>query len=663
MTKKTARRHEGTQRSQKLRRNLESSGRRAACAFPLRLPLEGVESGTGLEPCQLLFVVAVLGFEAFLLAVGVGEFDGHVLARGEILQTENGDAILFLDLVVVGRVHEGQRQHALLLEVGLVDAGQALGEHHANAQIAGFHGGVFAARAFTVVVVADDHGIHIVVLVVASNLGRRVVRAGFVVEGLADGVRKAVDGALEQVVRDAVEVAAVSKPLAPRRDVVGRALALGLDEDGQTHEVLAVPSLEGFEQLDALGVRAHLDFDLGKVGAHAVGKIRHEALHRQFGADRGLELNGCALGGRIRTLNRVEGQIAVDGHGHHDFGRGEEGVRLSAAVVAALEVAVEGLDDGVLLILVADRALPLADAGTAGGGKNRGVDLFKDVENAVALKRLIDAHRARNDHHGGLHLDAVVESLLGNRSSAREVFVGRVRAGADQSDLENLRIALFLDAVGNLSERHRSIGRVRTVDVRFELGEIDFDDAVVVLLRVGEHFLVGVQVGSDLLGHVGNSLAAGGVQIADHRVVEREDRGCGADFGTHVADGALAGAGELCAAVAEEFDDGVGAALGGENAGELQDHVLSAGPAVQFAGELDADDLGHLQFPFHAHQSVDEVGAAHADGEHAHAACSRGVVQPPATNTRTHIAALLPPRSSPDTGIANIATPTPNHPI
>ena len=261
------------------------------------------------------------------------------------------------------------------------------------------------------------------ILVVASDLGGRVVRAGLIVERLAGGVGKAVDRTFEQVVRNAIEVAAVSQPLAPRGDVVGRALALGLDQDGQAHEVLAVPSRERFEQLDALGVGAHLDFDLGIVRADAVGQIRHEALHRQFGTGRSLEFDRRALSGRVRTLHGVERQIAVDSHGHHDFGRSEEGVRLSAAVVAALEVAVERFDDRVLLARITDRTLPLTDAGTAGGCKNGGVELFKHVEDAVAFERLVYAHRTRDDHDGGLHLDAVVESLLGDRSGAREVFV------------------------------------------------------------------------------------------------------------------------------------------------------------------------------------------------------------------------------------------------
>lgn len=73
-----------------------------------------------------------------------------------------------------------------------VDAGEALREHHRNVQVAGFHRGVFAARTFAVVVVADDDGMDAVVLVPARNLRGRVVGLRF---GVPDAARAVVEGA------------------------------------------------------------------------------------------------------------------------------------------------------------------------------------------------------------------------------------------------------------------------------------------------------------------------------------------------------------------------------------------------------------------------------------------------------------------------------------
>ena len=68
---------------------------------------------------------------------------------------------------------------------------------------------------------------------------------------------------------------------------------------------------------------------------------------------------------------------------------------------------------------------------------------------------------------------------------------------------------------------------------------------------------------------------------------------------------------------AEVLDDPVGAALHGEHAGELEDHVLRRGPAAQLAGEPDADQLRVLHLPRKPGHDIDGVGAAHARGEHA----------------------------------------------
>ncbi len=56
------------------------------------------------------------------------------LAGCQILQTEQRDTVSGLDLVVVLRVGKGQREHALLLQVGLVDASKAADDDRAAAQ-------------------------------------------------------------------------------------------------------------------------------------------------------------------------------------------------------------------------------------------------------------------------------------------------------------------------------------------------------------------------------------------------------------------------------------------------------------------------------------------------------------------------------------------------
>src|SRR5438105_1069185 len=90
----------------------------------------------------------------------------------------------------------------------------------------------------------------------------RLVHRTTTFSGLA---AEGVDHAQEQVAAEVLEVAPVAEPGAGGRDVVGGALALSLEEDGQLEEVLAVPCGEGLEELEALTVGVDDDFDTGAV--------------------------------------------------------------------------------------------------------------------------------------------------------------------------------------------------------------------------------------------------------------------------------------------------------------------------------------------------------------------------------------------------------------
>lgn len=49
---------------------------------------------------------------------------GKVLSWGEALQTQNVNTVRRTNLVVIGGVNEGEGEHTLLLEVGLVNTGK-----------------------------------------------------------------------------------------------------------------------------------------------------------------------------------------------------------------------------------------------------------------------------------------------------------------------------------------------------------------------------------------------------------------------------------------------------------------------------------------------------------------------------------------------------------
>ena len=81
----------------------------------------------------------------------------------------------------------------------------------------------------------------------------------------------------EHVVGDVVQVAAELEPGPGRRDVVRGALALDLEQHGQVVQVLAVPRLEGVQQLEPLGLRVdhHLPETGGGGGESAERHWRH----------------------------------------------------------------------------------------------------------------------------------------------------------------------------------------------------------------------------------------------------------------------------------------------------------------------------------------------------------------------------------------------------
>ena len=90
--------------------------------------MEEVQGGAGLEPFDLLDSEGVVQQYLPGRAVGVVDDAGYGLAGGEGGEAEEADPVVLVDAVVVVGVAEGERQEALLLQVGLVDAGEAAGD-------------------------------------------------------------------------------------------------------------------------------------------------------------------------------------------------------------------------------------------------------------------------------------------------------------------------------------------------------------------------------------------------------------------------------------------------------------------------------------------------------------------------------------------------------
>lgn len=117
-------------------------------------------------------------------------------------------------------------------------------------------------------------------------------------------------------------MSSVLEPWSTSGDVVGGALALCLDEDGSVDDVLAVPWLEGLEQLETVGRGADRNVDGSSIGGGRLEGVLPSIV--TFGGKleslglRELELLPIvALKG---VLEGVEGEVTGKDHGGNDIG-------------------------------------------------------------------------------------------------------------------------------------------------------------------------------------------------------------------------------------------------------------------------------------------------------------------------------------------------------
>lgn len=110
-----------------------------------------VKSRASLEPFNLALVEGVRELDLLFRSVAVLNTKGQVLAGRKRLKTKNIHTVVRADLLVVVRVRERQCEHALLLQVRLVDAREGLDDDREAAKEARLERSVFTRRTFTVI--------------------------------------------------------------------------------------------------------------------------------------------------------------------------------------------------------------------------------------------------------------------------------------------------------------------------------------------------------------------------------------------------------------------------------------------------------------------------------------------------------------------------------
>jgi hypothetical protein len=580
-----------------------------------------VQSASGLEPLPLSGVDGRGGKELLLGSILVGDLNLNVLSGLELVQAEDGDLVGTRDLVVVGGVLEPEGEHTLLLQVGLVDTGERSADDSSATQESGLKSGVLSGRSLSVVLVTNNDPGDTGVSVLGSDSGDGTELAGNLVEDLVGLTVVGVDGTDQAVLGNVLQVSSVLEPRSTSRDVVGGALALGLDKDRSLNDVLSVPRLEGLEELESVRGGADGDRDGGSVGRRSLEGVLSGVvtLGRELEASGLRELELLAVGALEGVGQGVEGEVTGEDHGGDKVRGSDEGVGGGVGIVSSSEVSVVRRDDRVDLALLDVLSVPLADAGSTSVGKDDTSDVLEGLDHTVTSNGGSDLLRSGGDGESGLGLESVVSGLLGNVGGSGHVLVRGVGAGTDKSDFELLGPRVLLDLGGELGDGGGKIGGEGTVDVGLKLGEVDLDSLVV----LGS--LVGSQVVGELLGVSGLGGSSGGLEVGSHSLVEGEERGGSTNLGTHVTDGSHTSAREGLDSGTVVLDDGTGSTLDSKDTGDLEDDVLGGSPSAHLSVEVDTNDLGGLQLPRNTGHDVDSVGSSDTTGDHTETSSVRSV--------------------------------------
>lgn len=158
-----------------------------------------VKSRASLEPLNLALVEGVRELDLLLRTITVLNTKRQVLAGRKRLQTKDVHTVVRADLLIVLRVRERQREHALLLQVRLVDTREGPDDDREAAEEARLECSVLTRGALAVVRVADDDPLDALLPVLGRDLRDTAPRACDLVADLVRLAVLGVDGADEAV--------------------------------------------------------------------------------------------------------------------------------------------------------------------------------------------------------------------------------------------------------------------------------------------------------------------------------------------------------------------------------------------------------------------------------------------------------------------------------
>lgn len=137
----------------------------------LNLLSHQVKCRAGLEPVNLSLVERVVQLDLEGASVSFLDLGGEWLSGSEVLQSQNGNAVLGADSVVVLLVGEGEREDSLLLQVSLVYSSERFDNDSDTSEESRLESGVFTRGTFSEISIADDYPGDFVISVIASGIG------------------------------------------------------------------------------------------------------------------------------------------------------------------------------------------------------------------------------------------------------------------------------------------------------------------------------------------------------------------------------------------------------------------------------------------------------------------------------------------------------------
>lgn len=577
------------------------------------LRLHEVESRTGLEPVDLVLVEGVSERDGEgSVTVGGGNIKGDARSRGKRLDTAESNGIVSSDLVVVSGVHESEREHTLLLEVGLMDTSETLDNDGGTSEVTGLKSSVLTRRTLTIVIISDNNPRDTSSLVLTGDIGNSTELTSDLVLNLVDGVVLGVDSSDEEVVRDVVEVTTELEPGTSHGDVIGCALALGLDEDLGASDVFTVPSSEGGEELKTSRLGADLDLDGGTIlRGVLVGILTGiKVVGREGVSVGGGELEVLAIRGLERVGDGVESHIIGEDHGSDKFGGGDESVSSGVSIVTLGKVTVVRSDNRVSLSLGDVLTIPLSNTGSTGVGEDGSSNLVEDLHLSVTLDSGTNLLGTGGDVERNLGLDTSIKGLLTETGATLHVFVRRVGTRSDETGGEVLGPFVLGDGGLEVLDGGAEIGGEGSVQLRLELIEVDLNHLIVVSTLIRD------EVALVLVGEVGDAGTLGGNEVLSHALVVGEDGGGGSNLSSHVTDGGHTGTRDGFTSISEVLNNGAGTSLDGEDTSELQDNILGGGPSMELSSELNSNNLGGLELPRESSHHIDGIGTTDTNGSH-----------------------------------------------